>query len=68
METQSMCLTFGNVLCGVSLLGIDQDVGARLDGNEIGVVDGRGGANELQIQVVVDTLLVDLGGRPCATP
>lgn len=63
-----MCLTFGNVLCGVSLLEIDQDVGARLDGYEIGVVGGRGVANELQVQVVVDILLVDLGGRPCATP
>ena len=68
METQSMCLTFGNVLCGVSLLGIDQNASARLDGNGIGVVGGRGGANELQIQVVVDILLVDLGGRPRATP
>lgn len=38
------------------------------DGNEIGVVGGRGGANELQIQVVVDILLVDQGGHPYATP
>lgn len=35
-----------------NFLGIDQDVGARLDGNEIGVVGGRGGENEPQIQVV----------------
>lgn len=39
-----------------------------LMGMRLGSLVGWGGKSELQIQVVVDILLVDLDGRPCATP